>query len=1539
MKLSSISMMNRPAFRGYEYVKDNFGNTCYYFNFPHDTGDVEAKENAKKNNTEYNGYKEKCVLQILKLDKDLKISAPPIEIEVPENGVAVDMGKLGFKPNEKFGYRYKINGETKYRHDIGKKYGDYNVVSLSALKPTVNGSGYLLMPDGFAPGYVYKGFTEKNPDDIGEIILDKNKRKQAEESRRTFSNSFDGNLAGMQAKIPYLKDRGIKVVFGTPITGGDSISAFKYWPENLFQLAGGIGNINNFEDYMSELYKSGMVFVFDAPLTSEGIGGIHYQYALKWGDTDNQMKHWFRMEGIESDQIGYGVVGTNSDGLSHYLVNAPHNFETLPDGQIKYTANMHYDPKKPTYIQNFDKDYVSTESVDKKELLEHFDKTSIDNPLKTGTHDDTIVNFHYIINKADYEAYLRNIEKLNELNKNSDTPITMDSKEGTIFLSNLPRTKLTEKKEAGVVTWDANTDMIKLKYFDSAYDYKSDNTVSVDAYGMTASNYEIQDMSIKSGMYWTKKVADIQSLYTAQKIGTVEDAYEGKQKIDKLIQNGTLPKEANMELEALENIDLDLYNLEIPEVTEKTLVDKIIMNLSLESLELSKDTLGVLSTSYFTARATSRSQLGMSRYDLAQQGNPQFTNELNEKYGYKKVYEKVNDMLTGEVYDFVHAVLERVNEEMPEDRKIFTDSSNSILTEYGYYVTKFVAEDAAKYILIKAFAPKTEAKTNSKGQIIYDYETLKEDSSLAKLGVLGYTPKYEAELLAKAIHSGLKEFGTDAEEIDFVKEAVLNRISNTNANSFKYAEAITDKAGLGANWRIDALKDMEDIDSLRNKKGRPDIVNRNLRNFWRGYKDGVAKYNPASHIFDEITDRDDFNGGNMAVVEDFIDASEHTSEAAYDYFFTDIMKIFSGDPAKESNKDSKSQYFGGDTLDGAAGTQKVIDEKLKSLALKGTPLEYTRSLYTFGGNHDKPRLAHCMMVDMKLMHANLNALPANNPHRNDAILMVTGAASMNDLPYDVLYNLKDTSYINKNYLLGASTYAIANGKVIRDNLHEFLGQKGVVNQEELAALHRAVTALVNGNYTIEPEKRASYINYDTAIEEVLNIAETNGLNLRKDNQFDVKSELINAITKKAKEAAMWEYNQGKLYSFQKYYQSSGNIPNKILVLGNLLREAAEVKLKDLDNHYKNQGGANPYYNASEMLNKIDLAIKEYMKKYDSSYLTNEEIQHQEYLLDRNDNERNTFGGSDIREAIRLVFEKAGLGAKTEAQFKLYKVINDPVMAKLRMYMRILASVPGIPTIYGGDEFGMGGYEEKAKNVFLQNRNATPFSKLEGDSEEAKYYKQMNEDFAYISNLRNSDGVLSTLNTGTPYYVSPQHGKNESNGGIVLPTAFTMDSAGSMVLSLFNMAGISPQNKYVYDSKAENPYIPKTQTVTLSQIDLTSEDPSILGVGGIALTSGLILSNIISGDNSIYKVVKNGVNYCIQRFIKEGNHLKKIDIVLDNGTMRDGVFTIYHKVKNSKIHFKGGHKEYFNPQYNIVSNPYHYIEETNTCGEKLSIVSK
>ncbi len=1556
MKLSSISMF-KPAFTGYEYRKNSFGETCYYFNFPHDSGNVDEKEQAKKEGKTYNGYCQHCKLEIYRLNEDnqtLDTTKHCVIENIPEEGITLDLiNDYGFDSKDKIAYRFEIidsNNNVTKAHDVGaNKYlngENYSIASLSAFKPTVNGSGYLLMPDSFAPGYVFNGFTEKNADDIGKVTLNKDKRAAAEKAKRTFSNSYGGGLAGMIAQIPYLKERGIKIVFGTPITGGDNVSAFKYWPENLFQLAGGIGEINNYEDYMAELFKNGMVFVMDAPLTSEGMAGIHYQYALSWGDRDNQMRHWFRMNGIDSNQVGYGIVGKNSKGLRHYIVNAPNKF-IEKDGQIHYNEpNEDYDPKKPTYIQYYDVDYVSEEAVRKRRLLERFDKLTAENPLQTGTHDDTVINFSHILDKADYNAYLKNIDNLNEINKAGKNKIDAQSKEGTIYLSNLTSTKLTEKKAAGVLYWDANTDMIKLRYFDSSYDYTSKYSEPVDSAGLTAANNETQDMSIRYAKYWTQKTKDIQNIYTAKMLGDIAGAEFGKVRIDQLIKDGKLPKEAAMDLEALEMIDLNLYKLGLPEIMADTLIDKLAMELPLESLELSKDTLGVLSTSYFTARATRIEQQGRSRYELAQEGNPQFTEELNERYGYKKVYEKVNEMFTGEVHDFVRAVLESVDSEMPEDKKIFEKGSNNKLTEYGYYVAKFTVQDIAKHILLKAFVPESDAKVNTKGQILYDYTKLREESSLPQLGVRAHTPEYQAELLAKRMKHGLKEFSSDSEQIKLVKTAVLNRFKDVNLNAFRYAEAIVDKSGLSLRHRVDALKDIEDIDACVNQTEDPAKVQKNLIAFWRRFKDAIYGVSSDSVIYDEITDTEKIkiDKHDNPVVK-FMNESEHTTEAAYSYTFTDFLKIFAGEAAKETlnmGYTGGASYYIDDINDPNPKpfptSQIAIDNQLRGLFGIQMPLEYIRSLYTFGGNHDKPRLNYCMMVDQKLVHADIYNLPdvgvtpeAHNDQRVTALLMTTGALGLYDLPYDMLYHMSDRDYINTYYLMGTSTAAIANGKIIRDNLNEVLS--GKLTEAEISKLHEAVTSLVNGEFTLEPEKRASFTDYKTAAEEIISIAEEHNLGLRRDEKYDVRPELIKKIADKAKAKARDitlagtkspQYNN--LHNYHPYYENIPGVPNQILVLGNLLRNAAEEGLNELENHYK--GEDNPYANKAEILEKIDSSIREYIRKYKEADVLEDLNRHSNYLMARSDNERDAFGGTDIREAIRLVFTKAGLEGKTNAQFELFKALNEPAAAKVRMYMRALASFPGVPTLYGGDEFSLGGRERKSKNIDLQNRNATPFSKLESDDSEAEYYKKMNEDFKQISNLRKSDGVLSPLNTGTPYYISPQVGKNLSNPSIsktILPALFTMDAEGSSVLSLFNFAGITP---------FPGTYVQQPDTVELDQITLSSDYNGFrpMGIAGISVTAGLIFKNIVEGDSTIYKVVKDNFNYYIKRFDAAGKNLK---IILDKGTMLDGVFTLYNKV-----HFKGGrHREYYNPQYNIVSNPYHYLKENNRCGEKLSLVSK
>ena len=503
MKLSAISRITSPAFKGYEYVKNSYGEDCYYFSFPHDNYKLRrmAEEQVKLENNEITeeqyqaalksietekreGYNEICELQLYRTSYDDEGNIQPILgepvafFEIPPTGLAVNLNNVGFAPKENFAYRYvkkSYNGETWRKEDVlvrdpyqrydvnyaekDKVYNNlFNVVNRNALKPTINGNGVLGIPDGYSVGHYFKDVTETDVDEIGKIAYDPSRQKLAEESRRTFSLDYGGGLAGIIAQIPHCRKLGANTFFSLPIFGGDSASYHKYWNENNFQLAAGIGDLHNYEDFVAAMFEKGQIFVLDAPLTSEGMKGLHYQRALRWSNFDTSMRHRFRMDGLKDSQIGYGIIGKNSKNLSHYLVNAPHKFKE-ENGVIIREDNPDYDSTKDTYIQYFDDRYVSEEVKAEKQLIKRYDVIKQDNPLANASHDDTVIKYHFRFNEANYEAYLKNIETLNEINKDksSDEKISMYSKEGTEYLSNLTNTRISEKTAAGVQTWDANT--------------------------------------------------------------------------------------------------------------------------------------------------------------------------------------------------------------------------------------------------------------------------------------------------------------------------------------------------------------------------------------------------------------------------------------------------------------------------------------------------------------------------------------------------------------------------------------------------------------------------------------------------------------------------------------------------------------------------------------------------------------------------------------------------------------------------------------------------------------------------------------------------------------------------------------------------------------------------------------------------------------------------------------------------------------------------------------------------------------------------
>ena len=163
--------------------------------------------------------------------------------------------------------------------------------------------------------------------------------------------------------------------------------------------------------------------------------------------------------------------------------------------------------------------------------------------------------------------------------------------------------------------------------------------------------------------------------------------------------------------------------------------------------------------------------------------------------------------------------------------------------------------------------------------------------------------------------------------------SILSRITGTNVNSFRLAEAITKEAGLGLAWRLDAAKDVMDQDAVRNGDVAFDESWQNMIDFWKKFVQSVKSENPDAYIVAELTDiadlmRDTLGentscydnmpdlGFKFKTVPDamlkFFNETGITSEAAYSYFFTDMLKVFACDftnGATETNEHNRTNMF------------------------------------------------------------------------------------------------------------------------------------------------------------------------------------------------------------------------------------------------------------------------------------------------------------------------------------------------------------------------------------------------------------------------------------------------------------------------------------------------------------------------------------------------------------------------------------------------------------------------------------------------------
>ena len=1439
---------SKPNFKGYMHEKGQVGEHIYRFNYPHDANSNVRIEfyKVKPSLSDKSGYE--VVGDAIK------------KLDIKENGAKISFDEIAeLKSDEAVAYKIFVNDSAVKETGITTDSG-YTVITRNGTNPVIQGQGVLTMPDIQRPGAYYADFKSEN---TGAIVYDKTLQEKAEANSIFYSSKNSGNLAGLELDIELFKKLGVNTLFTTPIWNADNKTGHHYWNKNNKQISDDVGNIDNYETYIRALFKNGIQNVDDVALTSEGLEGIHVQYALKWKHYKPQDFYLFRMQGLNDGPVTLGVVPKNTDTLRFKIVNPTVIYNSEKN---KIEANPNYDYHKETYFQIYDNSLVSEEQRTSDKLIVKYENINLKNELEKVNSNDTVFPYAFEINPKEYEQRLKDLIKFNDKNEN---PIKLDSAEGAKFIGQFSAFKIGTFGE-GAVFWDSNNDIFKMNYGISGYDEKLLQAISDDSMrdferkSRISGAYAARDLAIQAGKYRTQVVKDAQIIYAAQILKNA-NTYE---EISSLI-NKELPKSAELNAEQIKNIKDGWYNLAPKglEDYENTTI-KALMKMPLDALELGDNTQGVLASPFFSNRAVDRETLGLSRFDMYKQG-------LGYGEPYSTIYNKVDKLFINEVKDFADEVIKVVDKNSKE--KLLDAHGN--YTEYGEYVIDLIGKDITKYAFLKAIAgDKLEYKVMSddilSGKITYNYQKLREDTTLKSLGINSFGPEQEAQDLFNYIQKGFGKNLKD-DDISFVADAINKRIANTSTLSFRLAEAMVDKAGLGLSMRLDAAKDFIDWDAVRNGDMTFDAAWDETIDFLKNYVQEIKKVNPNAYIVAEITDIDilmkhifgeDFDvyngdltryGSKYKNVKDamtkFFAETGITSEAAYAYTFTDLLKIFS--PEFEGGTYNKDHQM------------KAFMERIKEL-FETKDIEYIRNMWTFADNHDKPSVIHGMALDMSLFHADLEIcnmqdgqmpidLKKNRNARIEVLKEITNSDKFEDLPLEAMLNID-----NRDYFRTANTRAVAMAKLMRN----------CINSEEISSdmkssLKNALSDIVNGNYLKDSElnnlpsiQNDELKSFSNAFDDIL---KRSGLFLTAEE----KDKVINAAKQEELVVSVLD--------------SLGNEASYSQKLVAVLDKACKENLN------------------AEQYNKFKFGTTSFIDDFSDSKIV---INHPKYIeTPREAAEKNGFASKDFETVISMIMKQAEFKSgreipefeKNDIMEKLFRASTEPAIEKALMYASFLSGLPGIPSLFIRDILGGLGFDEKAKNVYLQNRTAVKWSGLENGPLK-DYRNEILEKFTEVMQIRSLEGV-EPINNGTPYILSTGHDD--------VSAFLYQDAKGSTAISILNAFGIDPTQKLAEDNELE-----------LDSIALPA---------GLALPVGAIFVNAFKDDIGEYIVkLENGIYKLIN---KNGNKLK-----LNKKTAKNGVMILKRTFKGRNI----------NPQYNLKVNTNIYSQHSqNEVGKNFSIIAK
>ncbi len=988
------------AFKGYTPAKDEKGYKIYEFYYPFDSNKYDCYlEMYEAFTDDAKNYYVGDGSSLGYFDKNNPEAKNPNGKKLEPNKVnkvnlAADFGITDM--SKPIAYHYKgINkndpNNVVYKVDSGiiidertkdKPEAVYNILNQNGTNNFRGGSAKLFATDTYKPGVYF--------DRNGQIKENTEIKNRAKNTIPNITTVMGGTIAGVVKGLDEGDFDNYDYLITLPWFMSATMGGHGYWSENCYQISPNLGNISHYRKFVKKMFAKDKQFITDAAFVNEGLLGVHFQHLLKWED-ESYANDWITAGGLKSGHLTAGVFGKNHSFISHKIVNSPIAYKQKMNGNIEKIANPNYDKRKPTYVQIFDTRLVAErEKKDTTKLITTYIKPNTDNPLEINNHNDTVVPYPFMV--FDPKVYEKNIDRLNEYNSSQpkDKQIMMDSYLGTRFLTKLGNLYIDEKFEGGFKTWDANPDIAKLNFISSnadteeAFNLETDEARRAFFRHIERKNSEVQDYILSAAKFWTKQTSQIMNLQVAQHLKTPDASNPGEvyNQILKNIDDGIFPQNLKRKItpEMVENVLNGDYNLK-PLSSENfmTQLEFSMMDVPLESIEFGNDVVGVLASPYISKRATSEDDVGKTRSEIYQEHD----STIPDKY--RTTYEQTNKLFLqdGAINNFAMDILTSVNQQLGPKRSLMNIYRDT--TPYGKYALPYLANEIVKFAVIKSLEPRADVKYDEEtGEILYDYDELKK-VSLNKLKIKEGGPEEEAVHIINKIKSGVKNINKHDKKI--LVDGLLKMLEGTNENSFKLAEMIVDRTGNGLNWRIDATKDIADIDALKDHNTDFEYTWDKIIDFWGKFAQGVLEENPNAYMVAEVTDETDlfdqaggwiskrysnpndkFNETNKESIDmKFLRETGVTSLANYSYIFSTISDIFG-----QNTEDGQSKIDTNPAVIGRKIYDKFIQPGMFNNYLKAMPYESLLFSYNFIGNHDKPRILQCLSMDMRMFYANLN---------------------------------------------------------------------------------------------------------------------------------------------------------------------------------------------------------------------------------------------------------------------------------------------------------------------------------------------------------------------------------------------------------------------------------------------------------------------------------------------------------------------------------------------------------------------------------------